>query len=76
MTATLEPTRRLVSIGVVAAQVGCSTQTLRDMETRGDIPPAARVEGTGRRFYTPEEMETIRKVREARKAAADAPDAA
>jgi len=59
--------RRFVSIGVAAALAGCSPQTLRDMEIRGEIPPAARVEGLGRRFYSLDNVEVIRQTREARK---------
>jgi len=73
MAATREATRRLVSIGVAAGLVGCSPQTLRDMEQRGEIPPAARVEGLGRRFYDLAAVEQIRRTREARKARADMP---
>ena len=73
MAATLEATRRLVSIGVAAGMVGCSPQTLRDMEHRGEIPPAARVEGLGRRFYDIAEVEQIRRTREERKVVATAP---
>ncbi len=67
MIATPTTGRRFVSIGVAAALAGCSPQTLRDMEIRGDIPTAARVEGLGRRFYSLDDVEVIRLAREARK---------
>ncbi len=67
----LAPTaRQLVSIGRAAELVGCSPQTLRHMEQRGEIPPATRIEGMGRRFYDRAEVEVIRQVRAARKAGA------
>lgn len=65
----LVPTdRHLVSIGRAAELVGCSPQTLRHMEQRGEIPPATRIEGIGRRFYDRAEVEVIREARAARKA--------
>lgn len=67
MVATPTTGRRFVSISVAAALAGCSPQTLRDMEIRGDIPTAARVEGLGRRLYTMADVERIREVRAARK---------
>ena len=66
MAATVEATRRYVSIGVAAGMAGCSPQALRDMEKRGEIPPAARVEGLGRRFYDIAEVERIRGIRRER----------
>ncbi len=68
--------RRFVSIGVAATLAGCSPQTLRDMETRGEIPPAARVEGLGRRFYSLDDVEVIHQAREARKSGASLAKAA
>jgi DNA-binding transcriptional MerR regulator len=69
MTTLATPTtgRRFVSIGVAAELAGCSPQTLRDMELRGEVPAAARIEGLGRRFYSLDDVEVIRQVREARK---------
>lgn len=58
--------RRLFSIGAVAQMVGCGAQTIRDMEARGEIPAALRVEGLDRRFYDPEDVERIRQVRAVR----------
>jgi len=68
MAMTLTNDRQLVSIGRAAELVGCSTQTLRNMERQGATPPAARVEGEGRRLYTLVDVERIRQVRAARKA--------
>ncbi len=68
MIATPATDRCFVSIGVAAARVGCSPQTLRDMEIRGEVPPATRVEGLGRRLYSLDDVEVIRQARAARKA--------
>jgi DNA-binding transcriptional MerR regulator len=59
--------RHFVSIGVAAERAGCSPQAVRNMELRGEVPPAARVEGLGRRLYTMADVERIRQVRAARK---------
>ncbi len=76
MTATLEGTRRFVSIGLAAEMAGCSPQAIRDMELRREIPPAARVEGMDRRLYSLEDVALIRQARETRRLATDAPPAA
>ncbi len=68
MSVTPTTDRRFVSIGVAAERAGCSPQTLRDMEIRGEVPPAARVEGLGRRMYSLDDVEVIRQARAARKA--------
>ncbi len=70
MTATIDDTaRRFVSIGTVARMVGKSPTTLRELEAAGILPPAARVEGLGRRVYSPSDVATIRTVLAEREAA-------
>lgn len=73
MAEALMNDRRLVSIGVAATLIGCGAQTLRDAESRGEIPPAMRIEGLGRRLYTMADVERIRQVRAARKAGSAPP---
>ncbi len=60
MTATIDETRRFVSIGRVAELVGRSATTLRDLEARGVLPAAARVEGLDRRLYSLADVALIR----------------
>ncbi len=61
MTATIDDTtRRFVSIGTVARLVGKSPTTLRELESRGVLPAAARVEGLDRRLYSLADVEVIR----------------
>ncbi len=76
MNATPTADRHLVSIGVAAERAGCSPQAVRNMERRGEVPPAARVEGLGRRLYSLADVERIREVRAARKAGHAPPPAA
>jgi hypothetical protein len=55
----------LLSLGEVARRVGCSNQTVRDMEKDGRVPPARRLVGQPRRYYSEAEAEVIRRVWEA-----------
>ncbi len=50
----------LLSIGGVAALVGRSPALLRMMEEAGEIPPALRLVGSGRRVYRVEDLPRIK----------------
>ena len=77
MTATTEDTtRRFVSIGRAAELVGRSRSTLRELEARGVLPTAARVEGLDRRLYSLADVEVIRATLAERDAARRAASAA
>ncbi len=70
MAAILDDTaRRFVSIGRVAELVGRSATTLRELEARGVLPAAARVEGLGRRVYSQSDVDVIRAALAEREAA-------
>lgn len=60
---------QLLGIGDVAAELGCSTSLLRQMEQNGQIPPARRLTGIGYRVYSRREVEAIKAIRAARAAA-------
>jgi hypothetical protein len=51
----------LLSIGAVAEIVGRSPARLRQLEERGDIPPALRVVGLDRRVYRREDLPAIKR---------------
>ncbi len=50
----------LLSIGGVAELVGRSPALLRIMEEAGEIPPALRLVGSGRRGYRVEDLPRIK----------------
>ena len=74
MVATLTAPQFLES-GQVARELGVSVEALRKWERMGSITPAQRT-ASGTRLYTPEHVEEIRRWREARRNAPDAPDEA
>ncbi len=49
-----------VGVGRVAAALGVCAQTVRNLERRGVVPPAARLEPGGRRVWPAADVETIR----------------
>ncbi len=53
---------RLMSTGQVARQLGVSVSLLRKLEAIGASPPAQRVAGLNRRFYTAQEVEVLREI--------------
>ena len=52
----------------VAAEFGRTSNWLRQLEKRGIVPPAAR-DFSGRRLYTPADVQRIRDILERRRAA-------
>ena len=69
---TMAIERELIESGPVARELGVAVETLRLWERTGKIAPPLRTVG-GRRLFTREDVETIRREREARKALADMP---
>lgn len=60
---------KLLSIGGVAELVGRSPALLRIMEEAGEIPPALRLVGSGRRVYRVEDLPRIKEAIANRRAA-------
>ena len=58
---------RMYSAGGVAREVGCAVSTLQKLERIGAVPRAERLDGSGRRVYTPADVEAFRAVVEARR---------
>ncbi len=59
---------QLMSTGQAARQLGVSVSLLRKLEAIGASPPAQRVAGLNRRFYTSNEVEMLREIIEQRRA--------
>jgi DNA-binding transcriptional MerR regulator len=53
---------QLMSTGQAARQLGVSVSLLRKLEAIGASPPAQRVAGLNRRFYTTNEVEVLREI--------------
>ena len=49
----------LIGVSTVARVLGCSTQSVRNYERRGVIPPAQRVEEIGMRVWRREEIQAL-----------------
>lgn len=58
----------LMSIGGVAAAVQCSPALLRYLERQGVLPPPSRLDGSNRRVYRIEDVETVRRILAERRA--------
>jgi DNA-binding transcriptional MerR regulator len=54
--------QRLYGISEAARELGLSAEWLRAGERRGSLPPAKR-DRNGYRYYTPEDIERLRKRR-------------
>ena len=52
----------VMSTGTVAKALGVSTSLLRKLEKDGVTPPAQRISGLDRRFYTEVEVEALRQI--------------
>lgn len=55
-----EPTSQYLGIGRVAEELGVSRSAIRRWEERGVIEPAARLAGSDRRVFRPDDIEAIR----------------
>ncbi len=66
-TSPQEPAPRFLSVGGAAAALGVSPSTLRLWETKGLIPPAARLGGSNRRLYDASDLAVLRTVAEDRR---------
>jgi len=61
MTTTAAPDqRRLLSISEAARELGLHPNSIRKAERAGRVPPIRREPVSGHRYFTPEDVETLR----------------